>query len=428
VNSKESLTRFADINRDHVKVMTIENKLESELPPEMVAEAKRRGANSTVGPFVVRGVYMLFFVFKIDTAKKRKFVGSVKENYKKIAAADFAKKVLLDMYRENEVKFYVSGKEVDVNKLIEDAKKESNSDQKQKTNQINIDEVTDDTVLATIGKLSITAKKVCDFYSVKSFKDNNFVAMSTQFNMPLSQVALNATKLVVDDTLLTIEVEKGDFKNKPEVKKIEKDVRDSCIAARYLKKHGKFTAEDTKAAYNEVIQAIPPEDRNENEVAVKMVFFKTKDEAEKNLGAINSGREKFSDLFKNKENNSAINLGYVNKKSVQPELWTVLKQLPTGVCCKSVIEVDGGEFGLVDMNYAIIYVGDKRPLQLPSLSNPEEKKYFEALAQQKAIFNYSLGLLKRNVVSIDGKPIEELAESQPFQKILGIVVAQSPMS
>jgi hypothetical protein len=137
------------------------------------------------------------------------------------------------------------------------------------------------------------------------------------------------------------------------------------------------------------MKAMPKESKNDNEIAVRLLFFPSKKDATNTLKSIASGSAKFSDLFKERSvsgDKSVVDLGYVKKEGVPPELWDSVKKVASGVCCKDTLEIDGSQFGVEELRYAVAYVADRRPVRLPSLSNPQDKKQFQAMAErEKAI-------------------------------------------
>lgn len=419
------LNEAIEANRSQLKTMDLDNKPEASLPPEIINPVREKGKGAIVGPFSIRGVYMLFFVKNVRDAQKHDFSGKFKEEYKKIAMRDFISQVNNRKYQEQKVKFYdVNGKEVDIEKQSENMKSSAQS-KEAPDSQFAVGKLNDETILARIGDTPIHAREVRKFFKLKSLQDDALVMMSQQFNMKLTDVLVYATKLVVDDRLLSKEAKETKYMDTPSVKEKIKELVKVELTRAYLKRHTKVSPEQIKKTYAEFIKAIPEEDKNDHEISMKMVFFPTKAEAEKVLSAINTGQQKFNEVFREKESadKSAIDFKYVTRRAVDPELWSILKRSATGACNQDVIETDGARFGLDGRNYAIIYVGDRRPVTLPSLSNPADKKYFEAMAYKQVAAKFVTTALQQAVVTIFDKSIQEMSADPSYGKMIEAIVS-----
>ncbi len=424
VKDEPALRQFIDANKVNLKVMELDNRSEAALPPEILGPVKEKGANALIGPFPVRDTFMVFFVKSVADAKKHEFSGRFKEEYKKIALKDFMKKVNFEQYKRYKVRFLgLDGKEIDIEKQSELTKNRA-VDKEPPSDQFNIGSLTDETVLAYIGNTPVTAKEIRLFFKLKSLQDEAFIMMAQQFNMSLSEILIYATKLVVDDKLLTTDAQSENYDKKPEVREKLAELKIVEISKAYLKKHVTVTPEVIRTTYNSFIQSIPEEDKNDHEISMKMVFFATKEAAGEALTSINSGKTKFNEVFKSHESDkSAIDFKYVTKKTVDPTTWSILKRAAAGTCYKDIVEIDGSKFGIADMKYAIIYVGDRRPVTLPSLSNPGDKKYFEALAYQKEATSFVTNLFAKNINSIFSQPIKDVIADPVFTKMMEAMVA-----
>lgn len=425
VNETE-LNKILEANKLKVKAMDIKKPAVS-LPSEIINPIKDKGPNSCVGPFPVGGAYMVFFVKDVQDATKHKFSGEFKEEYKKIATKDFIKQVNDQKYKENSVKFYdINGKEIDIDKQNENIKTNAKS-QDAPDDQFNIGKLNDETVLARIGATPVYASEIKGFFKLKSWQDESLIMMAQQFNMRLAEVLVYATKLVVEDKLLAKEVKETDYMSKPNVKGKMRELEKIEISKAFLKRHTNISPEQIKRTYADFIKAIPEEDKNDHEISMKIAFFPTKEQAEQTLSNINSGQIKFSEVFKEKElaDKSAVDFKYVTRRTTDPELWSILKKSSVGTCYKEVIETDSSKFGVEGMNYAIIYVGDKRPVTLPSLSNPADKRYFEAMAYQQVAAKFVTGLLSASVVSIYGKSMKTIEAEPSYGKMIEAIVAGS---
>ncbi len=419
------LNEAIEANRSQLKTMDLDNKPEASLPPEIINPVRKKGKGAIVGPFSIRGVFMIFFVKDVKEAKKHDFSGKFKEEYKKIAMKDFIKQVSNKQYQEQRVKFYdLNGKEIDIDKQSESIKGSAKS-KRAPDSQFAIGKLNDETILARIGDAPVYAKEIKKFFKLKSLQDEALVMMSQQFNMKLSDVLIYATKLIVDDKLLAKEAEESKYMETPSVKQKIKELVKIELTRAYLKKHIKISPEQIKRTYADFMNAIPEEDKNDHEISMKMVFFSTKPEAEKVLSAINTGQRKFNEVFRDKESvdKTAIDFKYVTRRVVDPELWAILKRSASGACNQDVIETDGAKFGFDGQNYAIIYVGDRRPVTLPSLSNPADKQYFEAMAYKQAASKFVTAALQQAVVTIFDKSIQEISVDPSYEKMLEAIIA-----
>lgn len=423
--SEAKLNEIIESNKMKLKTMDLDKKPEASLPAEIISSVREKGKNAVVGPFPIRGVFMLFFVKDVKDAQKHDFSGKFKEEYEKIAMKDFIKQVNNEQYKVHNVKFYdVHGKEIDINKQTEDIKSSTKS-KDVPDNQFEVGKLNDETVLARIGNEPVLAIEIRKFFKLKSLQDEALVMMAQQFNMKLNEVLVYATKLVVDDKLLAKEARESNYISTPEVKEKIKEIEKIEIARAYLKKYTNVSSEQIKKTYADFIKAIPEEDKNDHEISMKIVFFSTKGEADKALSSISSGQTKFNELFREKEaaNKSAIDFKYVTRRTTDPELWSILKRASAGACYKDVIETEGARFGANGLNYAIIYVGDRRPITLPSLSNPADKKYFEAMAYQQVAAKFVASMLENAVVSIFDKTMQEITADRSYDKMLEAIVA-----
>jgi hypothetical protein len=425
VKDEKGLNQLIEANKANLKAMDLNNRPESMLPAEVIKPIKTKGEKSIIGPFSVKDVFMLFFVKKVAEAKKHEFSGKFKEEYKKVAMPDFMQKVSVNLYKENNVKFLdINGKEIDIEAHSKKIKERA-KDNTPPAEQFNIGKLNDDTVMAYINNKPVVASEIKAFFKLKSLQDEALLMMAHQFNMSLGEILVYATKLVVDDKLLTIEVEAIHYLSKPEVKEKTADVAKSEIARGFLKKHITVSPEQVRKTFNTVLKSIPEEDKNDHEIAVKMIFFASQEEAGQVLESINSGKAKFNDIFKGREasDKSAVDLKYVTKKMVPTTIWAALKRSATGVCHKEVVEIDGSKFGLEGKDYAIIYVADRRPLTLPSLSNPADKRYFEAMAYHELAVEFVISLFNASVISIFDKSVSDIISSPVAKKMIEAMVA-----
>ena len=411
---KDSLKKQTE-GKQGINVTEVSNKPEAVFPPEMVKSIKDAGVGKFVGPFELRGTYVLIFVNGISPAKKQEF-STIKEEYKRIAEKDFSNDVMKELYKTVNVKFFdVNGKEVSAESILD----RSGAQEFEKS--VDISKVKEDHVLANVGKDKTTVKDILKFFKIKSLTDESFIMMAQQFNMSLQDLVVYATKLVVDDKLLSVEVDKDKYADKQENKDKVKEIEDIEYLKSYLGESVKVTPEQIKKVYNEFIKSIPPEDKNDQELATKLSFYSSKEEAQDKLKSITKGSLKANEEFKS--NPSVLDMGYIGKKSVEEEVWKSIKRVASGTCSKEVIQVDGDKYGFSGKNYAIVYVGNRRPVTLPSLSNPNDKKYFENMARQIEIVEVVSKIISEKVTEVDGQPVEKFLNDPMVKKMLGVLVS-----
>ena len=406
-----ALKKILDANAAKVKQMDMDSRPQAMFPPEISDAVLKQGANTVVGPFEIKGSYMLFYVKSIKDAQKKEFTKEFAEEYKKAAARDFIKEYTQKLYKKYEIKIMdVNGKVVDPFNVIN----EKGSEKDQEDNLVKLSKLQDDATLATYNGGKITVKDLKEFYKVDNLLDQTFVSMAQQFNITLDKVVVYAIKLVMDDVVLSKEVETTGYDKQQKV--IDKLIEIGNMEAQhaYYKEQVKVKSEDVKRTFDKFIKSIPEEDKNDNEISVKLAFFETKEDAAQTLQSLNSGNEKFSTVYKDKSaKKEAVDLGYVRKRGTSPELWSLLKTGASGACCKQIVELKSEQFGIKNRNFVLVYIADRRPVTLPSLSNEAEKKYFQRLAEREKAIELAKSQLMAGVKSIDGKSIEDINKSNP---------------
>ncbi len=412
-NAKDeaSLRKILDANVAKLKQRDLDSRPQGMFPPEITTAVLKQGAKTVVGPFELKGSFMLFYVKAVNDAKKREFTEEFAEEYKKSAARDFIKEYTQTLYKKYGVKIMdVNGKVVDSFAIVE----EKATDKEKEKNLVNLSKLQDDATLATYDTGKITVKDLKEFYKVDTLLDQTFISMAKQFNISVDKVVVYATKLVMDDLLLSKEVEATGYDKEQRVIDKMNEVGNMEAQHAYFKERVKVKTEDIKRAYDKFIKSIPEEDKNDNEISVKLAFYDTREDAVSALKAINSGEEKFGSVYKEKSaKKEAIDLGYVKKRGTSPDLWTLLKTGASGACIKQIVEMDGSQFGMDGKNYVLIYIADRRPVQLPSLSNEAERPYFQRLAERDKAVDLARTILVNGIQSIENKKMEELIKQNP---------------
>lgn len=421
IKDLDSLKKFLATNSSTTKSMEMDARSQLSFPEEISGAVLKQGANTIVGPFEIKGSFMLFYVKSITDAQKKEFSAEFAEEYKKVAIKDFMKEFIEKLYKKYKVQvFNTKGKVVDPFNVIDNKRKEIS--QKDLTE---LSKIKDDVVLAKVNKEQVTVKDLKEFFKVKSLLDEIFVSMAKQFNISLEDVIVYAVKLVMDDKLLEYEVKERKYTESAEVQKKLKEVEDMEIKHAYFKENVKVKTEDVKNTFNKFIKSIPEEDKNDNEISVKLAFFATEQEATQALKSIQAGEEKFGNIYKTKsEKKEAIDLGYVKKQGTSPELWNMLKTGASGACCKQIVQLNGAQFGVSGKNFTLIYIADRRPVTLPSLSNEAERNYFQKLAEREKAVDLVKTHLMASIKTVDGKTIEEINKtaSDQIDRIISVLL------
>ncbi|MDO4975206.1 MAG: hypothetical protein Q4E61_02670 [Alphaproteobacteria bacterium] len=422
VKDLSSLKKFLETNSANVKSMDMDSRPQAMFPPEISDVVLKQGANTIVGPFEVKGTFMMFFIKSINDAQKKEFTEEFAEEYKKVASKDFIKEYTESLYKKYKVQIF------DVNKKVVDPFNIIGTGNKKESDEkalVALTKLKDDAILAKMTKGIVTVKDLKDFFKVDSLLNETFISMAKQFNISPEDVIVYAVKLVMDDKVLACEVAERKYTSLPAIEVKLKEVENMELKHAYFKENVKVKSEDVKRTFDKFIKSIPEEDKNDNEISVKLAFFTTQDEAEKSLNAIQSGEEKFSNIYKEKvAKKESIDLGYVKKRGVSPELWSMLKTGASGACCKQIVQLNSEQFGVSGKNFALVYIADRRPVTLPSLSNEAERKYFHRLAEREKAVDLVKVHLIASIKSIEGKPIEEINKtaSDQIDRIISVLL------
>ncbi len=414
---EDSLKKILEANAAKVKTMEMDSRPQGMLPPEISDAVLKldKNSNPVVGPFEVKGSFMLFYVKSVKDAQKREFTKEFAEEYKKAASRDFINEYMQNLYKKYDVKIKdIEGKTIDAFNIVNTESQAKETEKEQEAKLVKLSKLQDGDVLATHKDGKITVKDLKEFYKVDNILDQTFVQMAQQFKISLDKVILYAVKLTMDDVVLAKEVEATGYEKQQKVAEKLEDVEKMEAQHAYFKQNVKVTKEEIKQSYDKFIKSIPDEDKNDNEISVKLAFFETQEEADKAIKSISSGDEKFITIYKEKSaKKEAIDLGYVRKRGTSPELWKLLKTGASGTCVKQILEINSEQFGIKDRNYVLVYIADRRPVTLPSLSNEAEKNYFKRLAEREKAVDIAKTHLKNGVKTINGQTIEAMIKANP---------------
>ncbi|MDR0942672.1 MAG: peptidyl-prolyl cis-trans isomerase [Holosporales bacterium] len=426
VKDEASLKRVLDSNKATTKSADMDSRPQGIFPPEISEAVLKQGEKTIVGPFELKGSYMLFYVKTISDAKKKEFTNEFEESYKKAAFKDFLAEYMKTLYAKYKVKIFdVNKKEVDPFAII----KNNDVNDKKKDQTEKLAKLQDGDVLAVVDKDNVTVKELKEFFKVKSLLDPAFLSMAQQFGIKPEEVIVHAVKLLTDDKVLAKEVVLSSYDKSPEVASKLQEIEDMEIQHAYFKKNVKVDKADVKRTYDDFIKSIPEADKNDHEIAIKLAFFATREDASRELKSITAGDAKFGEIFKKKSTGNektAVDVGYVKKQDTPPELWALLKRGASGTCCRDILEINGAQYGIKGKNYAIVYIGDRRPITLPSLSNEGDRKYFERLAERQKAVEIAKQHLRERIQTIEGRSFENLIKDNAtyVNSMISVLIGQ----
>lgn len=418
-----SLQKILDANVAKIKRMDMEARPQSSFPPEISDAVLKQGVKTVVGPFEIKGAYILFYVKSITDAKKKEFTKEFAEDYKKVAYRTFLKTFVQNMYKDYGVKFFdIDGKVVDP---FASNPAKSESDKEINARLVKASKLADDLILATYKGGKVTVKDLKEFYKVETLLDQTFLSMAKQFGLGFDRLITYAVKLIVDDSISSLETVRTGYDKTPDVVSKLKEIEEREVVHAYFEKNIKVTKEDAKKMFIDFIKSIPEKDKNDHEIAVKLAFYPTREEAVKALKSINAGDTKFSVIYNEKvSKKEGVDLGYVKRQGTSPELWQVLKTGASGTCCKQVFEMNGAQFGVDDSNFAIAFIGDRRPVELPKWEDKNVQINMENRAKQKKATEIAGREMAKRVVSIYGVNLADF-EKRDLEKYLSQVASCS---
>lgn len=224
----------------------------------------------------------------------------------------------------------------------------------------------EDPVLAVVNGTDIRRSEVME--SARS--------LPPEYQAQIEQILPALVERYVDLKLLGDRAEGSGLAEDPEVKetlaKLEQDVVREVYLRRYLKE--RVTEEALQARYQEFLKANPPQ----QEVHARHILVPTKEEAEKAIAEIGSGKdfvEVAAELSKGGSAQNGGDLGYFLKDDMVPAFAEAAFALEPGEISKEPVET---QFG-----WHVIKVEDRRDRQPPSFE--EVKATLEGEAQQEVV-------------------------------------------
>ena len=425
VKSEKDLNKVINEQKEHgnnnIAMVPIEDFPEvGALPPEIVKEMKDKGANSIIGPFPIQpGVFTLFFVKSFHKAQKKAFSDEMVPQMKQAAYKEFSNRYVNSLVDKYKVEVY----DLNENKIdFKVTDKEKNKDKKKNKQIPMLSKVKETQVIAKIGdKQTITIADLYKMFNVKSLDNEIFGSLAVQLKIDIEDVIQNAIRLCVQDKLLSLEIEKENYMESDKMKKMCDEVEKQHLRNAYFAKTVKITKKDAEKEYNKYIKMIKPEEGDDIEISVKLMFYKTEKEAEAAIKEYAKNQTKFGNDFKarSESKDRAILLNYVKRQEVSDELWKAIKTCRAGTIATKSIKVDGKTYGFDGNNFVVAYVGDRRPIQLPTFEQTAQT--FKTVAEKMQAIAICDELLLNNVVSIDGKQYKALPEEVRHKLLITII-------
>lgn len=419
VKTEEDLNKiikeYQEKGKNEVAAVPLEDYPESALPPKVVKEIKSKGANSIIGPFQMQGVFTLFFIKSFHKAKKKEFSDEMIPQMKQLASKEFAGKYVDSLIQKHKVEMYdLNGAKVDFKLKDKKDKKEN-----KKTKQAPLlSKVKDSQVIAKIGDIQkLTVKDLYNMFNIKSLDNEIFGSLAMQLRIRIEEVIQNAIRICIQDKLLSMEMEQQQYIETDKMKKIYKEVEKQHLRNAYFAKTVKITNADAKKEYDKYIKMIKPEDKDDNEVSTKLIFYKTEQEAESAIKEYTSQPKKFTEDFKSKDN--AVDLGYVKRQEAPQILWDGIKKVVSGTCASQVINLDGAPYGCEGSNFAVAHISDRRPIKLPTFQ--ETAQMFRKIAEKMQAVAICDELLMKNITSIDGKTYKQIPEEMRHKLLIAVI-------
>ncbi|HXV24221.1 MAG TPA: peptidylprolyl isomerase [Alphaproteobacteria bacterium] len=201
-------------------------------------------------------------------------------------------------------------------------------------------------------------------------------ALPPEYQAQIEQILPALVERYVDLKLLGDRAEASGLENDPEVKKtmadLQRDVVREVYLRRYLKEHVSEAA--LEARYQEFLKANPPQP----EIHARHILVPTKEEADKAIEQINSGKEfaeVAAELSKGGSAQRGGDLGYFVKGDMVPEFSEAAFAIEPGQISKEPVQT---QFG-----WHIIKVEDRRDRQPPNFE--EVRSTLEGEAQQELV-------------------------------------------
>ncbi len=388
--------------------------------------------NYVMGPYEIsKGLFALYFAedkHKATEEDKPKFneviFNGMKSDPRAIEYLD--QEYFESLVKKYNVKMYdLNGKEVNIKDYHTDFyknKRKMKEESIKKKKQLPVlSQISKDHVIAKIGeKQKLTVRDLCNRFNVKSLEDIQIDKMAEQIDLPLNMAMQLLIKGCIDDKLLLKEMKASDAvkteKMKTLFRKIERQVRNH----KHFAEHIKLSPEEVEAAYNKLINNTALSMSDDVEIqAVKLMLCKSEDEAKALLEQYKNNPLLFNNDFEKAQNKKDKNLAWkpikidkITKETpnITEEMWDLIMKSSGSTLATDYIKIDGSKYDCDGYKYAIMYIGNKGPVESQKF---EQVKFSKLSFKQKAmvakvvenikITEYCDKLLLDNIATISGQ-------------------------
>ena len=390
---KDVQAKAAAVKR--VVVRDMDDVIESDMFPELREELKQCTANSTLGPVSVdmgNGQIMHCVVYVVDI-KDLVQEKQCPARFKNIILGRIVSKRVNDVAKNHGVKYFeFSGKEIDIDNFNDAIKNLEKQD------------IKDEFVIAMIGKEKITVGRLLKYLEVTGGIDGpEFTQVAQEIGNGNSIVALyRLCRQYVENEVLYKVVETEKFDKTEKCQKVINEIRDAAYAQAHLSNMCSTVSEtEVQNQMSTLVQEYNSDPKNKYTYSLKMIAFRNKEEAERKLQEILSGKVKFTDYYdevtkKNPEGVEAHPLENVTRKSLGDEMFKLVSDTKPGTCAKSIANV-------VDGVHIIIYVANKGQVSAPNMKNPADREQAKQLARVAKATEYLVRTLSNEVIKLDGR-------------------------
>lgn len=429
VKNEEQLNKivaeYKTNGKEAIATMPLDDYPEGGLPVDISKQIKAKGVNSVVGPFNIQGISTLFFVKSIHLAVKKPFSDEIKTQYKQIGRREFINRYIDKLMTDLKVTVYdLNGKVLDMN--ANGDKNKNNKDKSKKDDKpVDLSKIKDDFVIAKIGdKQTVKITDLYKMYNVTALENELFASMSFQLKVSMEEVIQSAIKLCVQERLIVDEMERSGFMKRSDIVSKIDALEKQQLRRAYFNKTVKITENDARKEFNKYTKMMKESIKDDQEISVKMMLFKTRAEADKKLSSYKEDGKKFSDDFDAAIKNSkpAIDLGYIRKSNPDAgirTIWEAVKTAGGSTCYGKVINLKGETFGFSGSDFAIVRVGERRPIQLPKFE--ETSQFFRKVAEKIQAVAIIDKLMEQQVKIIGDIPFSKIKPEERNKILVSII-------
>lgn len=417
------IKKLQELGNKNIATYPLDDYPEQALPAEIANEIKKQGKNAVVGPFQIHGIFTLFFVKSVHKAKKQELSDEMIPNLKQLASSKFSTQYINNLMKEYNVEIYdLNGDKIDIEKQKQDKK-----DKKKKKQPPMLSKIKDTQVIAEIKadkagrSTKLTVADLYKLFNIKSLDNEIFGSLAMQLKVSIEDVIQHAIQLCVQNKLLLLEVQKENYRKTERAKKMAKEVTKQHLRNAYLAKNVKITEALIRTLYDQQKKKMKAELKDDNEISLKLMFYKSAKEAEAAIKNYRSNPKKFNDDFaaQSKKRENVLDVGYVKRQDVPQEIWDVIKKCTPGTCVNTALTLEGSLYGFSGHNFAIAWVSDRRHIQFPALK--EVKGVFRKLAEKMQAVSKCDELMAEYIISIDGKQYSKIPAELRNKLLMAII-------